>query len=369
MTLAHPTLHGLITHAFIHADWMHLASNLLVLWIVGTVLESGIGSVQFLLLYLASMLAAVLLNGIVDRLFLPDDLQVALIGASGAIAGITGFAAFRYHYIRVQNFIVVPTFGLAGWLPAIPIPLPLWMPFWIYPFYFGGKELLLGIANLLPGGNEGVAHWAHLGGMGLGLLAAVLLRSFQEGQREQALEQTARAANGDAGQPAPTLDELHSLLRQHPDDPELLEAMAGVALKNGDLEMSRKLYLRAVANFSRSGQGTRAALTYLNLFHHFPDAILPPRDELALASALESQGRYTEAAETFARLQQHHPESDEAQTALLRAARIQIRQLERFDEARHLLTLLLEHYPASPWESIARARLEDLGRQQNQALP
>ncbi len=362
LTLAHPTLFSLFTHAFIHADWMHLLGNMLVLWIVGTVLESGIGSVQFLLLYLASLLAAILLNGIVDRLFIPEELNVALIGASGAIAGITGFAAFRYYHIRVQNFIIIPTFGVIGWLPVVPIPIPIWTPFWIYPVYFGGKELLLGIGNLFPGGSEGIAHWAHLGGMGLGLLAAVLLRSFQEGQRERALEQTTKAANGDAAQQARSLDDLHRLLRQHPDDPEVLEALAGLALANGELESSRILYLKAIPIFFKNGQMDRAAISYLNLYHHFPDVVFSPREQLALASTLESLGRHVEAADAFALIHRHHPESDEAQTGLLRAAQIHDRRLQSAPDALETLHILLDNYPATPWENIAKERMGEIQR-------
>jgi membrane associated rhomboid family serine protease len=364
LTFGSPTLLNLFTHAFVHGDWTHLLGNMLILWIVGTVLEAGIGSALFSLLYLASLFGAVLLQGLIGHFAQPESLQVPLIGASGAIAGVTGFAAFRYYHIRVQNFIVIPNFfGVPPWLIFIPIPYALWMPFWGYAAYFGGKEMLFGLVQLASAKGDSIAHWAHLGGLGLGLLAALLLRSYHEGQRERALEGSTKATVGEASQHR-SIEDVRRLLKTHPDDPELLEAMAGLALVNGAVAESIAFYQRAIPLFLKSGRSDRAAISYLNILHHAPDTMLTLREQLTLASTLEGQGHFSEAAQAFTLLFTRYGEHNEAQTALLRAAYIHDKQLQATGKAGELLNTLLQCYPLSPWAELAKERLQELQRRQ-----
>ncbi|HEX2950316.1 MAG TPA: rhomboid family intramembrane serine protease, partial [Armatimonadota bacterium] len=329
-------------------------------WIVGTVLEAGIGNILFLLLYIASLIAALLLQNIIGQVFQPESLSIPLIGASGAIAGITGFAAFRYYHVRVHTFIAVPNiFGVPAWFPIFPFPVPFWLPFWGYAAYFGGRELIFGLSKLSTHEVGGVAHWAHLGGMGLGLLSAILLRSYHEGQRENTLENSAKAVSGGMLH-YQSLEDLERLLKQNPDDPEVLEAIAGLAMVGKDDESSKSFYLRAIPLFLRGGQTERAAMAYLNVLHHFPNTVLSLREQLTIASALESQGHYAEAAEAFRLLALSYPHNDEAQMALLRAAHIQYKQLQAVTIAQTLLHTFLQDYPDSPWCTIAKNRLRDM---------
>ena len=355
----HPSLLCLVTYGFIHYDASHLLGNMLIFWIVGTVLESGIGSVLFLLVYCSSLIGAVLLYGLIGRLFHPESLASPLIGASGAIAGVIGVAMVRYYHIRIRMIVLIPNvLGIIPAIPAYPFPLFFWVPFWAYAAYWGGKELLAGLLQLQAQGGDNVAHWAHLGGMGLGLLAALLLRSFQEGQRESTLEDSARQAA--LGLSQRSFEELQRLLREHPEDPEVLEAMAGVVMAHGDPEGSRTLYLHAIPLFLQQGLALRAAISYLNVLRAFPLTSFLPRDQLALSSSLESQRHFPEAAQAFALIAEQYPESVEAQTALLRAAQIHARYLHDPARAIDLLRHLVQHYPDSPWHALAQDRLRGL---------
>ena len=367
LRMSEPNLLTLFVSAFLHADWKHLLSNLLMLWIVGTVLEAGIGSMLFSLLYCASMVSAALLQGLIIHFFDPGGGDIPMIGASGAIAGIVGFATVRYYHIRVLNFFLVPNItGLfVQYIPAIIIPLPLWVPFWVYAVYWGGKEFIIGLLQLQPGGGDGVAHWAHLGGMAIGLLAGLLLNSFQEGRREFAIENSTKSTP----KKARSYEELQHLLRKEPNDPELLEAMAGVLLTHGDLEASRRMYLRAIPLFLQRNLGTRAAISYLNLLRSDPQLCFAPPEQLTLAAALETMGHYPEAAQGFELLAQQHIYSAEAETALVRAAQLYSRYLKNRKRAGTLLQELLTNYPESPWRDIARERLRDIERQQLEDQP
>src|SRR4029077_16022788 len=75
----------LFTSMFLHGGWLHLGGNMLFLWIFGNNIEDVLGHARYLLLYLASGVAAALSQA------LPDTASVVpMIGASGAIAGVLG---------------------------------------------------------------------------------------------------------------------------------------------------------------------------------------------------------------------------------------------------------------------------------------
>ena len=78
-------LHTLVTSMFLHGGWMHLAGNMLFLYIFGDNLEDQLGHVPFLLFYLACGVLADLGQIIAD----PDS-PIPNVGASGAIAGVMG---------------------------------------------------------------------------------------------------------------------------------------------------------------------------------------------------------------------------------------------------------------------------------------
>ncbi|HEY3418216.1 MAG TPA: rhomboid family intramembrane serine protease, partial [Armatimonadota bacterium] len=267
--ISDPSPISLFTHAFLHGDIIHLGGNLLILWLVGTVLEAGIGSTLFLLLYLASMVTSVLLYGLIGHIFLPDSLNIPLIGASGAISGVTGYAAFRYFRIRVFSILVLR-------LGDFPIPIPYWLPMWTYALIFASRELLSGLMEIQGVEKGSVAHWAHIGGLILGIIAALALKMVQEAKREFALEDSAKVASGEVPQ-GKSLQELTGLLRENPDDPEVLEAIAGLSLLNGNQQDSRDYYLKAIPLFLANGNIDRAAINFLNVLRPFPETVLPPR--------------------------------------------------------------------------------------------
>ena len=347
-----PSLLTLFTMMFLHANLSHLLGNLLLLWLIGTVLESGIGSVTFALLYFASGITAVIINGLIAHTFFPDTLSVPLIGASGAISGITGFAALRFHRLRALS---VPLVSLT-WLPIpIPIPLLIWMPLWVFALWFALRELLMGLLNISTLSSDSVAHWAHIGGLLLGVLAAMLLQVMQEGQRESVLEDSTRARAGAPQQR--TRRDVQRMLQEHPDDPEMLEAMAALTLVNGEHTRSRELYARAIPLFLERGQRERAASCYRNILHLEPDMVLGAREQMTVAATLEAMRHFPEAAQAFHLMADHYPRLEEAQTALLRAAIICHRYLDNPLESRRLLQQLQAQYPDSPWSGVARERL------------
>lgn len=147
-----PDWANLVTYAFLHADWLHLLSNMLFLWIFGDNIEDAMGHIKFLIFYL---LCAVL-AGLAHIAFYSDATK-PLIGASGAVAGVMGAYILLYPHARVFVLfrIVIP----------IPLPIPaLWML---------GAWIATQVFYVLVGSEEPIAWWAHLGGVIAGALLAI----------------------------------------------------------------------------------------------------------------------------------------------------------------------------------------------------
>jgi membrane associated rhomboid family serine protease len=153
----------LFTSQFLHADVLHLAFNMLFLWVFGNNIEDRIGRLRFLPFYLLCGAAAGIAQSFSDA-----DSAIPLIGASGAISGVLGAYLVLYPKVRVWT-IVMPFFFL-------PFKLPAWL--WL-AIYFALQFVYLGDSATSQGG--GVAYLAHIGGFVAG---AALIKPFLVGRDE-----------------------------------------------------------------------------------------------------------------------------------------------------------------------------------------
>jgi membrane associated rhomboid family serine protease len=141
-----------ITSMFLHAGWMHLAGNMLFLWIYGDNLEEEMGHFGFLLFYLACGVVAALAQ------FLPDTASMLpMVGASGAIAGVMGGYLLLFPRAKVDVAFIFVIFFRIFAIPAW-IVLGIWFAIQI----FSGA--------MTPSDAGGVAYWAHAGGFAAGLM-------------------------------------------------------------------------------------------------------------------------------------------------------------------------------------------------------
>ncbi|MFA5517185.1 MAG: rhomboid family intramembrane serine protease [Desulfuromonadales bacterium] len=155
---ASPSTFTAFTAMFLHGSWMHLAGNMLFLWIFGDNVEARLGRLGYLLVYLGTGIAATLFFAI----FVPGS-AVPMIGASGAISGVLGC-----------YFL---------WFPRNQVKI-LFFPFIFISFLIPARIVLgvyLLIENLLPflvngGSAGGVAHGAHIGGFLAGMAVAGLVQ-------------------------------------------------------------------------------------------------------------------------------------------------------------------------------------------------
>lgn len=175
----------LITYMFLHSGFTHLFFNMFALWMFGSVIERALGSKRFLIYYLSCGFGAALIQEGVfaimiakyHNIFTPQEFELIVkrglnliqtgynytdpsagtlnalvngqvVGASGAIYGV--LLAFGMLFPNQPIYLMF-----------IPIPIKAkWMV-----LGYGVLELLLGIS----GAASNVAHWAHLGGMLIGV--------------------------------------------------------------------------------------------------------------------------------------------------------------------------------------------------------
>jgi len=148
---------ALITSMFLHAGFMHLAGNMLFLWIFGDNLEDKMGPVWFLVFYIVSGIGADIAQFAVD----PNS-PIPVVGASGAIAGVMGGYLLLFPKAKVDIFIFLIVF-----IRVIPIPAWVMLGLWF------GMQLFSGVTADISGG--GVAYWAHAGGFIVGFILTIPL--------------------------------------------------------------------------------------------------------------------------------------------------------------------------------------------------
>jgi membrane associated rhomboid family serine protease len=153
-----------VTSMFLHGGWLHLAGNLLYLWIFGDNIEDRMGRLRFLVFYLFCGVAAVFAQAVPE-----PEVLVPMVGASGAISGVLGAYLLLFPQARVRVLVPVGFVLTVLRLPAV----------WVLGLWF----LVQLIASLTaPAGEGGVAFRAHLGGFVAGL---VLTPLFLAGRRRR----------------------------------------------------------------------------------------------------------------------------------------------------------------------------------------
>ena len=143
----------LITYQFLHGGILHLVSNMLFLWVFGDNVEDAMGHLRFLVFYLLCGVA----GGLAHAAFLPAS-QFPLIGASGAVAGV--IAAYLMLHPRVRVWVLALRF--------VPLRVPA---VWVLGFWVVMQFVMVVLAPA-----DGVAWWAHVGGMAAGAVLILFMR-------------------------------------------------------------------------------------------------------------------------------------------------------------------------------------------------
>jgi membrane associated rhomboid family serine protease len=154
--LADRQYYRLVTSGFLHTGWLHLGFNLFSLYIFSGVVEMGLGSLNFLLIYFASLIGGGLLSLFIHR----HHGNYSSVGASGAVCGVMFASVALFPQMRINLF-----------------PLPFGIPSWMYALLFVGFSIY-GIRSK----KDNIGHDAHLGGALVGMVLALALHpaAFEE---------------------------------------------------------------------------------------------------------------------------------------------------------------------------------------------
>jgi membrane associated rhomboid family serine protease len=152
-----------ITSMFMHSGFLHIAGNMLFLWIFGDNVEDYFGHFPYLLFYLVCGIG----SGLTHILFNYHS-TVPALGASGAISGVMGAYIILYPRARVLTLVFIF---------FIPIPAFIILGYWFFLQFAAGVSTVGAVAT------GGVAWWAHIGGFLIGML----ITGLSLGDRKQSV--------------------------------------------------------------------------------------------------------------------------------------------------------------------------------------
>jgi membrane associated rhomboid family serine protease len=152
-----PRYASVFTYMFVHGGWLHLAGNMLYLWIYGDNVEDCMGHARYLLFYCACGIAAVYAQALSE----PHS-AYPVIGASGAISGVLGAYLLLFPRAKVLTLVMLPFFFTTLRLPAMLLLL-LWFAVQL-------------VSDLGAHGGAGVAFRAHIGGFLAGMMLVPVLK-------------------------------------------------------------------------------------------------------------------------------------------------------------------------------------------------
>jgi len=156
----------IFTSMFMHADIMHIAGNMLYLWIFGDNIEDALGHGKYLVFYLAGGVFSTFMHiasTLLSALFTPIpyvilDLRIPSVGASGAISAVLGAYMLLYPRARIKTLVFYFYF-----FTIVRIPAFFYLGFWFLYQFLMGLFALTGLPST-------VAFWAHIGGFLFGLM-------------------------------------------------------------------------------------------------------------------------------------------------------------------------------------------------------
>ena len=268
--------HGLITSAFLHANWSHILFNMLFLWIFGPNIEDKLGKIGFSFFYVLAAVASASLHVLFS--------EHPAIGASGAIAGVTGAYLVLFPRTTIRCLFFFFLIGI--------VSIPAW---WFIAFSISSDFLLPAIR----GGSDGIAHLAHIGGYLFGFTVSLVLLWTKVLAREPydlftTMRQAKRRADLRSAHEWSQRDQdkARNKIERDPVAAAKAEARAAVsaAISNDDLAgaeiafelllaehgaeaalLSRQRHYELANHLFQSGNHQTAAIAYERFIHGYPN--------------------------------------------------------------------------------------------------
>jgi len=340
-----PTVVQFFTSLFLHADFMHVAGNMLFLWVFGGALNDKLGHAAYLAFYLAGGVLASLA-------FIALGSSGKLLGASGAISAVTGAYLVLLPQVRVtvlaMLFYYITTFQMSS-------------------LYFVGFQVVYNVTMTALGAGGYVAVEAHTGGYVFGIAVGFLLLAVRlippdqmdmlsminharrRGRYRRMVSRGYRPFQSDApprGQFEP------------PKYGRWVQART-VHSEPSDTEQAREMELRQqIAAACARHSLTEAAEKYLELVRIAEDAVLSRQAQLDVANQLMAQEQYPQAADAYERFLGHYGSYEHTPDIHLMLGLIYGRYLHQYDRAEHYLAQAAAHLHDPRKAELARAELD-----------
>lgn len=319
---------GPITSAFLHGSFMHLAGNMLALFVFGPPVEDRFGRLGFTIFYLLGAIGSGLIHAAVS--------DYPAIGASGAIAAVTGafLVLFPNSKIKILWFLILIQFLMA----------PAW---WLI-----GLWIVIDLFSQTFQPNNGTANAAHLGGYAFGISIALILLWTKVLSREpydlfsilkQKKRKRAFAAASNAAPKGPRSPNK----KNDPKVAELAQRRANISerLTQGNLEDATARYL--------------AMLQYFGDDEDYPTTM--HRDaQYQIANHLYATNQRKEALDAYQALIKAYPMDKERDVICILRARINAKDLNNHEAARSILSHLIETTSDEDIKALAQSELETL---------
>jgi tetratricopeptide (TPR) repeat protein len=307
------------------------------------------GPVKMLLAFLLCGMFSLLAHAWFVLTVTPQTQAIAVLGASGAVSGVTGLFLVRFYYVRVR--VGIPAMLL---LRGIRRGSQVYLPALAAVAIWSGIQLAAGMIDLVQR-HAGTAYAAHVAGLLLGLglgygfglhrgahaerLRTMADRCFRDTRWYQAQEAYARylaVAPADAAARL-QLARAHMLTRQESAAAREYACVVRMATERRDGPQLRDAYLEHKRLLGLQG--------------------LPLSLQRAVAETLEDTGYFFEAAEAWERYGRLEPQAARAGPALFRAARLAVARLGDAPRAADLYRSVLERFPGSEAADVAREKL------------
>jgi len=342
-----PRLAQFFTSVFLHFDVVHLLGNMVFLWVFGNALNDRFGHLAYLAFYLAGgVLAGVgylLLSG-----------HAPVLGASGAIAAVTG--AYLVLFPRVRVTVLVVLYFITTWQ--------------VSSLFFVGFQVVYNLLMTMApkvGMGGGVAYAAHSSGYVFGMVVAVgllavkvlprnamdLLSLFAHSQRRQRYRRMVSQgydpfrATG-PGRPGAGTSRFGRWV-----ETKTLRSAAS------DTQAAREFELRRdIAAACSRHDLTTAAEKYLQLVQIADDAVLSRQSQLDVANQLMAAEQYPAAADAYERFLRHYRGYEHIADIHLMLGLLYGRYLQQYDRAEQYLSRAIETLYDARKIEMARGELE-----------
>ena len=303
-----PSLLTAVTSAFVHANFWHLASNVIFLSATGPFLEDAYGRVLYAAIYVMSAIAASYTFGGLGGYW--------LIGASGAVFGVMGAFAVRFGTKHLRFFLAP-----LGFLPFLGFHVRVRAAIILLLYFLGELCSLWHDCR--------IAHSAHVGGFVFGMLAAVVVWALEIekrwihpaieaelGWQQHPLLVRAREARF-AGRTAHAQFDVRRVLREDPGNADAWSLAALLALDVGDGADAVRFAGRAIPLFMGKSGSDSAADVALEVLRKARPSLTPRFGGLA-AALMEHRGQTVDAISIYEEVAARFPADDAGRRAAAR---------------------------------------------------